>query len=66
MSIQQEYEAIYRANLALASYPNAQRMVSRRKRADDDEDDSRYYHKIIPAFCHQLNKIIGIFVLQGR
>jgi serine/threonine/tyrosine-interacting protein len=36
-----EYEAIYKANLAVASYPNAQRAVSRRKRAEDDEDDSR-------------------------
>jgi len=36
-----EYEAIYRANLAVASYPNTQRMVSRRKRAEDDEDNSR-------------------------
>jgi len=61
-----EYEAIYKANLAVASYPNAQRAVSRRKRAEDDDDDSRYYHIIIPSFRHQLNIIIGILMLQGR
>ncbi|PFH53385.1 hypothetical protein AMATHDRAFT_137994 [Amanita thiersii Skay4041] len=37
-----EYEAIYRANLAVASYPSSQRAVSRRKREDDDDDDIRY------------------------
>lgn len=37
----QEYEAIYKANLAVAAYPVAQRTVSRRKRNDeDDEEDS--------------------------
>jgi serine/threonine/tyrosine-interacting protein len=39
-----EYEAIYKANRAVASYPNLQRIVPRRKRADDDEDDGRYCH----------------------
>ncbi|KAG6845611.1 hypothetical protein H0H87_006664 [Tephrocybe sp. NHM501043] len=34
-----EYEAIYKANLAVASYPTATRSVSRRKREDEDDDD---------------------------
>ncbi|ESK89230.1 serine threonine tyrosine-interacting protein [Moniliophthora roreri MCA 2997] len=34
-----EYEAIYRASQAVATYPQAQRQVMRRKRADDDDDD---------------------------
>ncbi|KIK01918.1 hypothetical protein K443DRAFT_678056 [Laccaria amethystina LaAM-08-1] len=34
-----EYEAIYKASLAVASYPTVQRSVSRRKRSDDDDDD---------------------------
>ena len=37
--ISQEYEAIYKASLAVASYPIVQRSVSRRKRSDDDDDD---------------------------
>jgi len=37
-----EYEAIYRANVAMAAYPTAERTVSRRKReADDDDDDGQ-------------------------
>lgn len=38
-----EYESIYKASLALASYPTQvqQRGVSRRKRSDDDEDEDR-------------------------
>lgn len=39
----QEYEAIYKANIAVAAYPvdPNQRSVSRRKRNDeDDEEDS--------------------------
>jgi len=48
LQMKQEYEAIYRANLAVASYPSVQRTVSRRKRNDDDDDDdiTRYYHII--------------------
>jgi len=39
-----EYEAIYRANVAVASYPTAERTASRRKReVDDDEDDDLRY-----------------------
>ncbi|KAF8630907.1 hypothetical protein AX17_005265 [Amanita inopinata Kibby_2008] len=34
-----EYEAIYKANLAVASYPMTRRSVVRRKRGDDDDDD---------------------------
>jgi len=33
-----EYEAIYKANLAVASYPTSTRSVSRRKREDEDDD----------------------------
>ncbi|KAF9013338.1 protein-tyrosine phosphatase-like protein [Cyathus striatus] len=40
-----EYEAIYKANLAVASYPRSQRVVSRRKREDDDDDDPDHDHK---------------------
>lgn len=35
----QEYEAIYKANVAVASYPAAQRTASRRKRSVEDDDD---------------------------
>ncbi|RXW23403.1 hypothetical protein EST38_g2465 [Candolleomyces aberdarensis] len=34
-----EYEAIYKANIAVASYPQTQRLVSRRKRSEDDDDE---------------------------
>jgi len=34
-----EYEAIYKANVAHAAFPPAQRTVSRRKRSDDDDED---------------------------
>lgn len=34
-----EYEAIYRANVAVAAYPTAERTASRRKREVDDDDD---------------------------
>ncbi|KAJ7212263.1 protein-tyrosine phosphatase-like protein [Mycena pura] len=34
-----EYEAIYRASIAVASYPNTSRTVSRRKREDDEDDE---------------------------
>ncbi|PPQ99189.1 hypothetical protein CVT26_014112 [Gymnopilus dilepis] len=35
-----EYEAIYKANVALAAFPPSQRpTVARRKRSDDDEED---------------------------
>ncbi|KAF8895263.1 protein-tyrosine phosphatase-like protein [Infundibulicybe gibba] len=34
-----EYEAIYRANLAVAAYPTSDRVAPRRKRADEDDDD---------------------------
>jgi len=37
----QEYEAIYKANVAHAAFPPAQRSVVRRKRSEDDEDDER-------------------------
>jgi hypothetical protein len=35
----QEYEAIYKASIAVAAYPVAQRTVSRRKRTDEDDED---------------------------
>jgi len=35
----QEYESIYKAKNAVASYPMTQRQVSRRKREEDDDDD---------------------------
>jgi serine/threonine/tyrosine-interacting protein len=35
----QEYEAIYKANIAVAQYPQAPRGVSRRKRSDEDDDE---------------------------
>ena len=35
----QEYEAIYRAQNALQSYPQQQRLTARRKREDDDDAD---------------------------
>jgi len=34
-----EYEAIYKANVALAAYPPSQRPMARRKRSDNDDDD---------------------------
>jgi len=34
-----EYESIYKATNAVASYPMAQRQVSRRKREDDDDEE---------------------------
>ncbi|KAF8890037.1 protein-tyrosine phosphatase-like protein [Gymnopilus junonius] len=34
-----EYEAIYKANVALAAFPPSQRTMARRKRSDDDDDD---------------------------
>ncbi|KAJ7288568.1 protein-tyrosine phosphatase-like protein [Mycena rebaudengoi] len=34
-----EYEAIYRASIAVASHPNVSRTISRRKRTDEDDDD---------------------------
>jgi serine/threonine/tyrosine-interacting protein len=34
-----EYESIYKAKNAVASYPMTQRQVSRRKREEDDDDD---------------------------
>ncbi|TFK20612.1 phosphatases II [Coprinopsis marcescibilis] len=34
-----EYEAIYKANIAVAAYPQTQRNVSRRKRSDDDDEE---------------------------
>ncbi|KAJ6620801.1 hypothetical protein B0H10DRAFT_2215781 [Mycena sp. CBHHK59/15] len=34
-----EYEAIYRASIAVAAYPNSNRTISRRKRTDEDDDD---------------------------
>lgn len=39
----QEYESIYKAKAAVASFPSApmQRVVSRRKR-DDEDEDSRF------------------------
>jgi hypothetical protein len=36
----QEYEAIYKASLAVAAYPVADRVVSRRKRTDEDDEDN--------------------------
>jgi len=36
-----EYESIYKAKNAVASYPTTQRQVSRRKREEDDEEDER-------------------------
>jgi serine/threonine/tyrosine-interacting protein len=38
----QEYEAIYKANRAVASYPTLQPAVPCRKRAKEDEDDDDY------------------------
>lgn len=37
----QEYESIYKAKNAVASYPIMQRQVSRRKREDDEDEDER-------------------------
>ncbi|KAF8349227.1 protein-tyrosine phosphatase-like protein [Amanita rubescens] len=34
-----EYEAIYKASLAVSSYPATHRTISRRKREDDGDDD---------------------------
>jgi len=34
-----EYESIYKAKNAVASYPMTQRQISRRKREEDDDDD---------------------------
>ena len=44
-----EYEAIYRANVAVAAYPTVERTASRRKReVDDDEDnDQRYVSSVV-------------------
>ncbi|KAL0960832.1 hypothetical protein HGRIS_005850 [Hohenbuehelia grisea] len=38
-----EYEAIYKANIAVSTfnYPNEQRPAARRKRNDEDDDESR-------------------------
>ena len=38
--VKKEYEAIYRANVAVAAYPTAERTASRRKREDEDDDDN--------------------------
>ncbi|KAF8208781.1 protein-tyrosine phosphatase-like protein [Mycena galopus ATCC 62051] len=40
-----EYEAIYRASIAVAAYPSANRTISRRKREDEDDDEAtdRYF-----------------------
>ncbi|KAK2459671.1 hypothetical protein APHAL10511_008316 [Amanita phalloides] len=35
-----EYEAIYKASLAVSSYPTTHRAISRRKREDDDDDEA--------------------------
>jgi len=35
-----EYEAIYKANVAVAAYPTAERTAARRKREVDDDDDN--------------------------
>ncbi|KAF8635865.1 hypothetical protein AX15_000055 [Amanita polypyramis BW_CC] len=35
-----EYEAIYKASLAVSSYPAIQRTIARRKREDDDDDEN--------------------------
>ncbi|KAF8644532.1 hypothetical protein AX16_008408 [Volvariella volvacea WC 439] len=37
-----EYEAIYRANLAVAAYPSGTRAAPRRKREDDDDDEENH------------------------
>ncbi|KAJ6512109.1 protein-tyrosine phosphatase-like protein [Mycena vitilis] len=34
-----EYEAIYRASIAISAYPATNRTISRRKREDDDDED---------------------------
>ncbi|KXN88116.1 Serine/threonine/tyrosine-interacting protein [Leucoagaricus sp. SymC.cos] len=34
-----EYEAIYKANLAVQSFPQMQRSISRRKREEDEDDE---------------------------
>lgn len=40
LTIIQEYEAIYKAHNAVQSYPQQQRVMSRRKRDDDDDADA--------------------------
>jgi len=35
-----EYEAIYRASVAVASFPSTNRTISRRKREDEDDDEA--------------------------
>jgi serine/threonine/tyrosine-interacting protein len=48
-----EYEAIYRANRAVTSYPGMPRNVSRRKREEDeDDDDDRDPDRKRPLFEH--------------
>jgi serine/threonine/tyrosine-interacting protein len=34
-----EYESIYKANLAISTFPVSTQAASRRKREDDDDDD---------------------------
>ena len=37
--ILQEYEAIYKANVAHAAFPPPHRMAPRRKRSEEDDED---------------------------
>ncbi|KAJ6584814.1 protein-tyrosine phosphatase-like protein [Mycena capillaripes] len=48
-----EYEAIYRASIAVASYPSSNRTISRRKREDEDDEDGtdRYIHLLCNSTC---------------
>ncbi|KAF8967127.1 phosphatases II [Flammula alnicola] len=49
-----EYEAIYKANVAHAAFPPAQRTAARRKRSDEDDEDGERFvdHNFV---CHSAN-----------
>lgn len=55
----QEYESIYKANLAVASFP-AQARQARRKRADDEDDNDRPY---VP-FAHVNRLCLNLCILH--
>ena len=59
-----EYEAIYRANVAVASYPTVQRTASRRKREDDDDDDDD--QRYVSSTRHKYTSIKKNSFQRGR
>ncbi|KAG2009960.1 serine/threonine/tyrosine-interacting protein, variant 2 [Coprinopsis cinerea AmutBmut pab1-1] len=55
-----EYEAIYRANIAVQSYPQNRPAVPRRKRSDDDDDeddrpDDRSKRALVKSYSEEID-----------